>query len=402
VLAFCADWETKRDSLDYEIDGVVIKVDSLALQAKLGFAGKDPRWATAFKFRAAEARTRLLDIGINVSRSGKLNPYAVLEPVVIGGVTVKMATLHNEADILRKDIRIGDTVVVRRAGDVIPFVAGPVLALRPHDAAAYALPRACPVCASAIDSPPDDVFSYCTNVACPAQVRERIRHWCTRGAMDIEGVGDALASALVDAGLCATVADLYDLDAHKLASLPRMGERSVQNVLGAIDASKGRGLARVLVALGIRYVGAQNAALLAGDFGTIDALGAATREDLEATDGVGPQIAESVAFFFAQPPNLAVIARLRERGLDLSAPLRPKRPDGKLVGLTFVLTGTLPTLTRDEAAALIADAGGKVASAVSKKTSYVVAGDEAGSKLAKAQSLAIPVLDESGLRDLLA
>jgi len=402
VLAFCKRWEIERDGLDYEIDGVVIKVDSLALQAKLGYAGKDPRWATAFKFRAQEARTKLLDIGINVSRSGKLNPYAILEPVTIGGVTVRMATLHNEADIERKDIRIGDTVILRRAGDVIPYVAGPVLAARPTGAAVYRLPAVCPVCGSAVDHPEDDVFSYCTNVSCPAQLRERIRHWCTRGAMDIEGIGDAMAAALVDAGLCKNVADLYDLDAEKLATLPRMGDKSVQNVLGEIEKSKARGLARVLAALGIRYVGGQNAALLAGDFGSIDALAAATREELEATEGVGPQIAESVAFFFDQAPNRAVIERLRERGLDLSAPLRPKRAEGKLAGKTFVLTGTLPTLTREEATALVADAGGKVSSAVSKKTDYVIAGDEAGSKLAKAQGLGVTILDEAGLRDLLA
>ncbi|MBD5603918.1 MAG: NAD-dependent DNA ligase LigA [Candidatus Eremiobacteraeota bacterium] len=266
VLAFCRRWEDERATLDYEIDGVVIKVDSLALQAKLGYAGKDPRWATAFKFRAQEARTKLLDIGINVSRSGKLNPYAILDPVGIGGVTVKMATLHNADDIARKDIRPGDTVIVHRAGDVIPYVVGPVLELRPKKTAPYAMPLACPVCGSPVERPEGDVFSYCTNVACPAQVTERIRHWCTRGAMDIEGVGDALSAALVEAGLCANVADLYDLDAEKLATLPRMGDRTVSNVLGELQRSKTRGLARVLAALGIRYVGGQNAALLAGEF----------------------------------------------------------------------------------------------------------------------------------------
>jgi DNA ligase (NAD+) len=401
VLEFCKRWEAERETLDYEIDGVVIKVDSLALQSKLGYAGKDPRWAIAFKFRAQEARTTLRDIGINVSRSGKLNPYAILEPVVIGGVTVKMATLHNEADIVRKDIRIGDTVVVRRAGDVIPYVEGPVTELRPKDARVYTLPERCPVCDSVVDHPADDVFSYCTNVSCPAQLRERIRHWCTRGAMDIEGVGDAMAAALVEAGLCTNVADLYDLKAADLAALPRMGDRSVSNILGAIEGSKSRGLTRVLAALGIRYVGGINAALLAGEFGSIDALANATRVELEATEGVGPQIAESVAFFFAQEPNRAVIERLRERGLDLTAPLRPKAPAGKLAGKTFVLTGTLPTLTREEAGALIAEAGGKVSSGVSKKTDYVVAGDEAGSKLAKAQTLGLAIIDEAALRELL-
>jgi DNA ligase (NAD+) len=401
VLAFCETWERDRATLDYEIDGIVIKVDDIALQSKLGYAGKDPRWAIAFKFRAQEARTRLLDIGINVSRSGKLNPYAILEPVVIGGVTVRMATLHNQDDIVRKDIRIGDTVVVHRAGDVIPYVVGPVLVARPPDAAVFTMPERCPVCGSKVDRPPDDAFSYCTNVSCPAQLRERIRHWCTRGAMDIEGIGDVLAGALVDAGVCETVADIYDLDAERLATLPRMGEKSIANVLEAIERSKSRGLARVLAALNIRYVGGQNAVLLAGDFGTIDALSAATQEELIATEGIGEQIAESVAFFFAQPQNRAVIERLRARGLDLTAPKRPKTPQGVLAGKTFVLTGTLATLTREEASALITEAAGKVVSSVSKKTDYVIAGSEAGSKLTKAESLGIAILDEAGLNELL-
>jgi len=402
VLTFCRRWEEERTTLDYEIDGVVIKVDDLALQARLGYAGKDPRWAIAFKFRAAEARTTLSEIAVNVSRSGKLNPYAVLEPVSIGGVTVKMATLHNEADILRKDIRAGDIVIVHRAGDVIPYVVGPVLERRPSSATAYRLPDRCPVCGSRVDHPPDDVFAYCTNVACPAQLRERLRHWCSRGAMDIEGVGDALAAALVDSGTCHDVADLYALDEAALLALPRMGERSARNVLREIDASKGRGLARVLGALGIRYVGGQNAALLAGAFGTVDALATATQEALATTEGIGPQIAESVAFFFAQPQNRDVIERLRARGVDLAAPLQPKEPVGALAGKTFVLTGTLPNLSREEASALIVAAGGKVASAVSKKTSYVVAGDEPGAKLVKAESLGVPIVGEAELRAFLA
>ncbi|GAC1310463.1 MAG: NAD-dependent DNA ligase LigA [Vulcanimicrobiaceae bacterium] len=402
VLEFCARWERERATLDYEIDGIVIKVDEIALQRRLGYAGKDPRWATAFKFRALEARTKLLDIGINVSRAGKLNPYAILEPIAIGGVTVKMATLHNEADIVRKDIRRGDTVIVHRAGDVIPYVVGPVLELRDPAARVYALPDRCPVCGSAVDRPPDDVFTYCTNVACPAQLRERLRHWCSRGAMDIEGIGDTLASQLVDAGLCRTVADLYDLDAAALATLPRMGDKTVANVLAAIEGSKGRGLARVLAALGIRFVGGQNAALLAGDFGSIDALLAASREELAATGGIGEQIAESVAFFFAQAPNRTVVERLRASGVELTAPLRPREPVGALAGKTFVLTGTLPTLTREEATALVVGAGGRVAKAVSKKTDFVVAGDDAGSKLAKAHALGLVVVDEAALRALAA
>jgi DNA ligase (NAD+) len=402
VLAFCHAWEAERETLDYEIDGVVIKVDDLALQAKLGYAGKDPRWATAFKFRAREARTKLRRIGINVSRSGKLNPYAELEPVQLGGVTVRMATLHNEGDIVRKDIREGDTVVVQRAGDVIPYVVGPVLELRPDDAVPYKLPETCPVCHSRVDHPPDDVFAYCTNVACPAQIRERLRHYCSRGAMDIEGVGDVLASTLVDARLCKDVADLYDLTVEKLGELPRMAEKSARNVVEAIENSKKRGLARVLVAVGIRYVGGQNAALLAGAFGSLEALSVATQDELAAVSGIGPQIAESVAFFFQQAPNRAVLDRLQAAGVDLTAPLAPREPVGILAGKTFVLTGTLPNLTREDATELIVAAGGKVASAVSKKTSYVVAGEEAGSKLAKAESLEIPILDEAGLREVLA
>jgi DNA ligase (NAD+) len=258
------------------------------------------------------------------------------------------------------------------------------------------------VCGSRVEHPPDDVFAYCTNVACPAQLRERLRHWCSRGAMDIEGVGDALAGQLVEARLCHDVADLYELDAQRLAALPRMGARSVRNVLAAIEGSKSRGLARVLVALGIRYVGGQNAALLAGDFGNVDALAAATPEELAATEGVGPQIAESVSFFFAQAQNARVVERLRALGIEMTAPRRERAPEGALAGKTLVLTGTLPGLTREEATALIVAAGGKVGSAVSKKTAYVIAGEEAGSKLARAESLGITILDEAGLRALIA
>ncbi len=400
VLAYCRRWEDERETVDYEIDGVVIKVDDLALQAKLGYAGKEPRWATAFKFRAREARTKLLEIGINVSRAGKLNPYAILEPVAIGGVTVERATLHNREDIARKDIRIGDTVVVHRAGDVIPYVVGPILELRPKNARPFTMPSKCPVCGSPVDQPEDDVFSYCTNSRCPAQLTERIRHYCSRGAMDIEGVGDVLAVALVENRLCRDVADLYTLSLEKLAALPRMGEKSAQNVLDNIEASKKRGLARLLSALNIRYVGGQNAALLAAAFGSIDAIAKASEEELSAVQGIGPQIAESVAFFFKQKQNLDVVERLKQHGVDVIAPKR-KAATGPLAGKTFVLTGTLPNLTREEATELIVAAGGKVSSSVSKKTDYVAAGDEAGSKLAKAEELGITVIDESALRKLL-
>jgi len=400
VLVFAERWERDREKIDYEIDGVVIKVDDLSLQEKLGFVGKDPRWAIAYKFRAREARTKLLDIGINVSRSGKLNPYAILEPVFIGGVTVERATLHNEEDIQRKDIRIGDTVIVRRAGDVIPYVVGPVMDARPAGARIFHVPKHCPVCGSKVEQPAEDAFSYCTNIACAAQIRERVRHYATRGAMDIEGVGDALADVLTDSKIVRDVADLYDLTQERLEKLPRMGEKSASNVLKQIEASKKRGLARLLSALNIRYVGVQNAALLAGYFGSIDAIEAATAEELTAVEGIGPQIAESVAFFFAQPQNRAAIKRLRAHGVDMTAPKRERAPVGLLSGKRFVLTGTLPTMTREEATELITRAGGKVGSAVSKKTDYVVAGDEPGSKLAKAKELGIAVLDEAEFRAL--
>jgi DNA ligase (NAD+) len=401
VVDFVKEWETKRDELDYEIDGVVIKVDDLALQAKLGSSGKDPRWAVAFKFRAREARTKLLDIVVSVGRTGVLNPNAVLEPVQIGGTTVSNATLHNQDYIRANDIRIGDVVTVIRAGDVIPRVVGPVLELREGNPPEYTLPTVCPVCGADVDHPEGEPMARCTNASCPAQLVERVRHFCSRGAMDIEGVGDQLSAALVDSGLVRDVSEIYHLDLPALLKLPRMAEKSASNVLAAIEGSKKRGLARLLSGLGIRFVGSQNAAILAGDFGTMDALAAATEEELLRSEGIGAEIASSVALFFAQEPNRAMIARLKKAGVDMTAPLREREPVGILAGKTLVLTGTLPTLTRDEAAELIVAAGGKVSSAVSKKTDYVIAGEEAGSKLAKAEQLGITVLDEAGLRDII-
>jgi DNA ligase (NAD+) len=402
VIAYVERWERERDELDYEIDGVVVKVDELAVQAQLGSVGKDPRWAIAYKFRAREATTRLIRIGIDVGRTGTLNPYAVLEPVQIGGVTVQNATLHNEDDIRRKDIREGDVVVVRRAGDVIPQVVGPVLSERVGDPPEFHMPAHCPVCGSDVDRPEGEAMARCTNATCPAQRRERVLHFCSRGAMDIEGIGDVLAFALVDSGLVNDVSDIYHLDAERLATLPRMGDKTIANVLANIAGSTSRGLARVLFGLGIRMVGAQNAAILAGDYGSIDALMAASEAELLTSDGIGEQIAASVVLFFAQEPNRAMIERLRAAGVDLTAPKRERAPAGVLAGKTLVLTGTLPNLTRDEAAERIVAAGGKVTSAVSKKTDYVVAGDEAGSKLTKAESLGIAVIDEAGLQTLLA
>lgn len=401
VLHFVERWERDREELDYEIDGVVVKVDDLALQAKLGHVGKDPRWAIAFKFRAREAPTKLLDIGVNVGRTGTLNPFAILEPVQIGGVSVKLATLHNEGDIRRKDIRIGDTVIVRRAGDVIPEVVGPVLSERRGEPPEYRLPTSCPVCGSAVDHPEGEAMYRCTNAVCPAQQRERVRHFASRGAMDIEGIGDVMAFALVDTGLVHDISDIYHLDAEKLATLPRMGEKTIANVLAAVAGSKTRGLARLLFGLGIRMVGAQNAAILAGDFGRIEALMRAGEGDLLRSEGIGTQIAQSVVLFFAQEPNRAMIGRLQAAGVDTTAPLRERIPLGALAGKTVVLTGTLPSLKREEAAELVVAAGGKVTSAVSKKTDFVLAGEEAGTKLAKAEQLGIPIIDEAEFRRLL-
>jgi DNA ligase (NAD+) len=401
VIAFTEKWDGERDSLDYEIDGIVIKVDDLALQEKLGYTGKDPRWAIAYKFRAREATTKLLRIGINVGRTGTLNPYAELEPVQIGGVTVSNATLHNEGDIRRKDIREGDVVVVRRAGDVIPQVVGPVLAERKKKLKEFTMPTHCPVCGFDVDRPEGEAMARCTNATCPAQRRERVRQFASRGAMDIEGVGDVLAFALVDEGLIDDVSGLYALTAERLATLPRMGEKTIANTLANIAGSKQRGLARVLFGLGIRMVGAQNAAILAGDCGTIDALMAASEADLMLSDGIGAQIAASVTLFFQQEANRALIERLRTAGVELTAPKRERAGVGPLAGKTFVLTGTLPNLTREEAGEMIVAAGGKVTSAVSKKTTYVVAGEEAGSKLTKAESLGVEIIDEEALRELL-
>jgi DNA ligase (NAD+) len=401
VIAFCRHWEEHRDDLDYEIDGVVVKVDDIATQERLGSVARDPRWAIAYKFKPREARTKLLDIVITVGRTGTLNPSAVLEPVGIGGVTVRNATLHNAEYIAGNDIRIGDTVLVTRAGDVIPRVVGPIVTERTGAERAFVMPDVCPVCGSAVDHPPGEAMSRCTNASCPAQVYERVRHFASRGAMDIEGLGDVMAEQLTQLHLVENIGDVYALDAGALERVPRMGERSIAKLLAAIEGSKTRGLARVLTGLGIRFVGEQTAAILAADFGSIDAIAHAGAEELQRSEGIGPEVATSVRLFFDQPANRAMIERLREAGVVMEGALRRRAAEGALAGKTFVLTGTLPTMTREQASELIEAHGGKVTGSVSKKTDYVVAGAEAGSKLAKARDLGIPVLDEDGLRGLL-
>jgi DNA ligase (NAD+) len=400
VIAFCERWEAARDSLDYEIDGVVVKVDDLALQARLGAVSREPRWAIAYKFKPREARTKLLDIVITVGRTGTLNPNAVLEPVPIGGVTVRNATLHNAEYIASNDIRIGDQVLVTRAGDVIPRVVGPIPSERTGKERIFVMPDVCPVCGSAVDHPPGEAMSRCTNASCPAQVVERVRHFASRGAMDIEGLGDVLAEQLTSLQLVRNIADIYALSAKQLESVPRMGEKSINNLLTAIEGSKTRGLARVLTGLGMRFVGEQTAAILAADFGSIEAIEAAGEDELQRSEGIGPEVAASVRLFFEQKVNRAMVERLRTTGVVMEG-TRNIRGAGPLAGKTFVLTGTLPTLTRDEATALIEARGGKVSGSVSKKTDYVISGEAAGSKLTKAHSLGLAIVDEEGLKRLL-
>ena len=400
VIAYCETWEAKRDQLDYEIDGVVIKVDDLAIQTQLGAVAKDPRWATAYKFKAREARTKLLDILITVGRTGTLNPSALLEPVQIGGVTVRNATLHNAEYISNNDIRVGDTVLVVRAGDVIPRVVGPVLQERRGRLKPFVMPDRCPVCDSEVDHPEGEAMSRCTNAACPAQVFERVRHFASRAAMDIEGLGDVSARQLTESGMVRDIADIYALDAKALQRIPRTGEKTIANLLRNIEASKGRGLARVLAGLGIRFVGAETAAVLAEDFGSIDALEDASEDELRRSEGIGSEVAASVHLFFRQRANREIVERLRAAGVSLTARKRASRANGPVAGKTFVLTGTLSGMTRDEARVAIGDAGGKVVGSVSKKTDYVVAGEDPGSKLVKAKDLGIKILDERALRAL--
>lgn len=402
VLTYCRTWEERRDELDYEIDGVVVKVDDVAMQERLGSVGRDPRWAVAFKFKPREARTKLKEIAINVGRTGTLNPYAILEPVRVGGVTISNATLHNEDYIKNNDIRTGDTVLVTRAGDVIPRVVGPIVELRTGRERRFAMPARCPVCGSDAFRPEGEAMWRCTNAACPAQVYERVRHFAARGAMDIEGLGDVMAQMLTSLGIVKDIGDVYALDRLSLARVPRTGEKSIVKLLAAIEGSKQRGLERVLVGLGIRFVGEQTAQILAGDFGSMEALEHASEEQLRESAGIGSELASSVALFFKQKANRAMIERLRQAGVMMTAARPARAADGPLKDKTFVLTGTLAGLTREDATEMIEHAGGRVTGSVSKKTDYVVAGDEPGSKLTKAQALGVAVIDEDGLRRLVS
>ncbi len=402
VIEHCARWEHERERLDYDIDGIVVKVDDASLYDKLGVVGREPRWAIAFKFPPTQATTTLERIAISVGRTGSLNPFAMLDPVVIGGARVKLATLHNEDDIRRKDIREGDTVIVQRAGDVIPQVVGPVLSRRTGGERPFTMPQQCPSCGTAVVRPEGEAMSYCPNrAACPAQVHRGLEHFASKGAMDIDGVGEALTRVLLEAGLVGDAAGLYALTAEQLAALDRLGAKSAANIVGAIAASKERPLGRLLFALGIRHVGSEVAELLAAHFGSMDALLDAGEAEIEAVAGIGPIIARSVRAFFDEPRNRELVAALRRAGVRMEA-AEPARREGPLAGTTFVLTGSLPSYTRSAATSLIERLGGTVTASVTKKTGYVVAGEAPGSKLERAQALGIAVLDEAAFRALLA
>lgn len=436
VHAFCADALAHRGDLDYDIDGVVVKVDGFDQQADLGFTARAPRWAIAFKFPPEEKTTVLREIRIQVGRTGVLTPVAEFDPVTVAGSTIARATLHNLDEIRRKDVRVGDTIIVHKAGDVIPEVVGPVLDKRPADAVEWDMPEACPACGSPVVHEGDEVAYRCVSLDCPAQLKERLIHWVSRGCMDVDGLGDELIDKMIEAGLLRDVADFYTLDADSIAALDtgrtyakddkkrgvaagdpiKVGHTIAGKVMDELIRSKAQPLSRVLFALGIRHVGKSVAEVLAQRFLTIDTLAAASEEDIAACEGIGPKIAASVREFLSVPENLEVLQRLREAGLALEenlgvavaqaaqetgvdADLAAGQP---LDGLTFVLTGTLVNRTRDEAGAALKLLGAKVSGSVSKKTSYLVAGPKAGSKLTKAESLGVPVLDEEALERILA
>jgi DNA ligase (NAD+) len=403
LLAYYRALEARRARLPYDIDGVVYKVNRLADQERLGFVARAPRFAVAHKFPAEEATTELLAIEVQVGRTGAITPVARLKPVFVGGVTVTNATLHNEDELHRKDVRVGDTVVVRRAGDVIPEVLRTVPGTRKPHAPLFHVPARCPACGSAVAHLPDETVARCTGgLYCPAQRKQAILHFASRRAMDIEGLGEKLVDQLVDAGIVRTPADLYALDRARLAALERMGEKSARNVLDALQRSKRTTLARFVYALGIRNVGEATARDLARHFGALNPLMGADEVALEAVPDVGPIVAMSIRRFFGEPHNRDVIAALRRQGVHWEeGEPRVAAPAGRLAGKTFVLTGTLPTLSRDEATAMITGVGGKVAGSVSKKTDYVVVGADPGGKLAKAEALGVAVLDEDGLKMLL-
>ncbi|HMD83991.1 MAG TPA: NAD-dependent DNA ligase LigA [Terriglobia bacterium] len=398
LLAYIQEWEAKRDSLDYEIDGIVIKVNDTRLWQELGTTAKSPRWAVAYKYPARQATTRVNDIRAQVGRTGTLTPVADLEPVDVGGVTVSHATLHNMDEIDRLGVKIGDTVLIQRAGEVIPQVVKVVKAV--PDGREFVMPKKCPVCGEEVHRAEGEVAYRCVNTACPAKLKESLLYFAGRRAMNIDGLGDALVDQLVDKGLVHDVADLYNLTHQQLADLERMGEKSAQNLLDEIERSKQEALARVIFALGIRFVGERTGQLLANHFGSLDKLAQATPEELVEAEEVGPRVAEAIQEFFQEKRNREVIEKLRKAGLQFTQE-QTRKTEGKLTGKQFVLTGTLPTYSRDQAKQLIEESGGRVVGSVSRKTDYVVVGADSGSKLEKARALGIKTLDEAELRKLL-
>lgn len=416
VRGFCRECLDRRESLPYEIDGVVVKVNDFARQRAMGFTARAPRWAIAFKFPPEEKTTLLRDITVQVGRTGALTPVAELVPVVVAGSTVARATLHNLDEVHRKDVRVGDTVIVRKAGDVIPEVLGPVLSLRSPEARIWEMPSVCPSCGSPVVRDPGEVAFRCISIDCPAQALERLLHWASRGALDIDGMGEEIVSRLVESGRVADVADYYSLSEEELASLDmgrvkadgepvRLGHTVAKKLVAAIEASKGRSFARVLFGLGIRHVGKTTAEAIAAAYPSMDALASAGEDELAGIYGVGPKVAHGMWLFFRTPDNTSVIERLRAAGVTMAdeAVAPGEEVPQVLAGLTFVLTGTLTHsgMTRDEAGARLKAMGAKVSGSVSKKTSFVVAGENAGSKYDKAVALGVPVLDEAQLLNLL-
>ncbi len=402
VADYYESWVEGRHDLGYEADGVVVKVNSFAYQESLGVVGREPRWAIAYKFPAERAVTQLLDIGINVGRTGSLNPYAMLEPVVISGATVKNASLHNEEDIRRKDIRIGDWVAVERAGDVIPQVVAPVLARRTGAEREFWMPEQCPICGEAVVKDEGEAMHRCPNPACPAQFFELLKHFVGRGAMDIEGLGERWCRILIDQGLVNDMADLYGLQKDQLLELERMGEILATKIIANIEGSKQRPLARLLFALGIFHVGSEVAELLTQRYSNLEQLMAAPADELTGIAGIGPKIAESITGYFAVEDNLRVIGKLRKSGVDPQHKITVPEPDDlPWSGLTFVVTGTLSSMTRRDAEGRVKSLGGAAVSSVTRKTTYLVAGESAGSKLTTAERLGTKVLDEESFLKLL-
>lgn len=417
VLAFCRDWAEARRGLAFETDGVVIKLDSLTLRQALGTTSKFPRWAIAFKFPAEQKTTRLLRIDINVGRTGAVTPFAVLEPVFLAGSTISMATLHNADDIARKDIREGDWVLIEKAGDVIPRVVGPVVGRRSPDAVAWQMPTTCPRCGSTLHRPDGEVVWRCENSSCPARLQRGLEHFASRGAMNIEGLGESLIAQLVEQGLVGDCADLYHLDAARLSSLTststrtdgkeitrRFGDKNAAKLVDQLTRSKSNDLWRLIHGLGIRHIGERAAQVLAGSFHSIDGIASATPEALESTPEIGPVLAAAVRQWFDAPQNQRLVERLREAGLRMEVPEAERRgpaAPGRLTGRTYVLTGTLAAMSRDEAEAALVRLGAKVTGSVSKKTTAVIVGSDPGSKADKAAALGVPTLDEAGLQALL-